>query len=259
MIFYSGLGDISKTKHTQKGEKMALIKCTECGKKISDKATNCPNCGCPIITTEIKQSESQKKVKKGGCLKAILIYLGIGMVISIIIAIRSQKEPTKTQPVLQTSSESQTQTDELEEDTKENARTIDEKLWEYVLPIINANNQLMKIIGNESSTNLDIYNAANNFKEMCRQAWGNPPEVSGNGADEYLNSCRDYILIEQTMADSLLTYINSGKTSDLSKAQENIKSCTQAVTILATNKGVFLSQNGFTNEEIQEIDLGIEE
>ena len=27
---------------------MALIKCSECGKEISDKATSCPNCGCPI-------------------------------------------------------------------------------------------------------------------------------------------------------------------------------------------------------------------
>ena len=27
---------------------MALIKCNECGKEISDKADKCPNCGCPI-------------------------------------------------------------------------------------------------------------------------------------------------------------------------------------------------------------------
>lgn len=27
---------------------MAMIKCPECGKDISDKAAACPNCGCPI-------------------------------------------------------------------------------------------------------------------------------------------------------------------------------------------------------------------
>lgn len=27
---------------------MALIKCPECGKEISDKAKACPNCGCPV-------------------------------------------------------------------------------------------------------------------------------------------------------------------------------------------------------------------
>lgn len=27
---------------------MSLINCQECGKEISDKASSCPNCGCPI-------------------------------------------------------------------------------------------------------------------------------------------------------------------------------------------------------------------
>ena len=29
---------------------MALIKCTECGKEVSDKAPNCPNCGAPVAS-----------------------------------------------------------------------------------------------------------------------------------------------------------------------------------------------------------------
>lgn len=38
---------------------MALIKCTECGKKFSDKATACPKCGCPtdFVLKEIKNIE----------------------------------------------------------------------------------------------------------------------------------------------------------------------------------------------------------
>lgn len=27
---------------------MALIKCPECGKEVSDRAKSCPGCGCPI-------------------------------------------------------------------------------------------------------------------------------------------------------------------------------------------------------------------
>ena len=30
---------------------MALIRCSECGKEISDKASACVNCGCPVTTT----------------------------------------------------------------------------------------------------------------------------------------------------------------------------------------------------------------
>ena len=27
---------------------MALIKCPECGREVSDRASSCPNCGCPL-------------------------------------------------------------------------------------------------------------------------------------------------------------------------------------------------------------------
>lgn len=37
---------------------MALIICTECGKKFSDKAACCPECGCP---TEVVMKESNSK------------------------------------------------------------------------------------------------------------------------------------------------------------------------------------------------------
>lgn len=30
---------------------MALIKCTECGREVSDKASVCPNCGAPVVKT----------------------------------------------------------------------------------------------------------------------------------------------------------------------------------------------------------------
>ena len=37
---------------------MALIKCPECGKEISDKAASCPNCGCLL---ELKQINAVKE------------------------------------------------------------------------------------------------------------------------------------------------------------------------------------------------------
>lgn len=36
---------------------MALVKCTECEKEFSDKATACPNCGCP--TEEILRANDE--------------------------------------------------------------------------------------------------------------------------------------------------------------------------------------------------------
>lgn len=40
---------------------MALIKCTECGKDISDKAVACPHCGCPIAK-DSERNDSETKV-----------------------------------------------------------------------------------------------------------------------------------------------------------------------------------------------------
>ena len=48
---------------------MALIKCKECGKEISDKAEYCVHCGCPIemskeVTTEKEEKNKEKDNKK---------------------------------------------------------------------------------------------------------------------------------------------------------------------------------------------------
>lgn len=44
---------------------MALIKCPECGKEISDQAASCPNCGCPVKKTnsDFGEDNSGKKVE----------------------------------------------------------------------------------------------------------------------------------------------------------------------------------------------------
>lgn len=44
---------------------MALIKCTECGSQVSDKAERCPQCGCPIsvIIEHIENKKAERKLK----------------------------------------------------------------------------------------------------------------------------------------------------------------------------------------------------
>lgn len=60
---------------------MAIIKCPECGKDISDKAKECIHCGCPIENKEPQKVEVVKKRNKMSKKKKITI------VISIIVAI----------------------------------------------------------------------------------------------------------------------------------------------------------------------------
>lgn len=78
---------------------MAMIKCPECGKEISDKAAACPNCGAPIVRqakapgiemqsapnlSERYRGKDKKKKKKGGKLKWIIIAIVVIFVIAAI-------------------------------------------------------------------------------------------------------------------------------------------------------------------------------
>lgn len=57
---------------------MAMIKCKECGKKISDKAKSCPHCGYSYVDSEdIINEDSKKNITK--------ICAVIGIIITIII------------------------------------------------------------------------------------------------------------------------------------------------------------------------------
>lgn len=81
---------------------MALIKCEECGKEISDKAKTCPNCGVPLneIIQEAAESNAANNYykgnissmpyvgkKKSGCLKFFIIILFGCMLLSYISVI----------------------------------------------------------------------------------------------------------------------------------------------------------------------------
>lgn len=67
---------------------MALIKCPDCGKEISDKAPVCPNCGRPIAPTGIYTFLSQRWVKIIGItILIILAYIGLRIMGGIIGAL----------------------------------------------------------------------------------------------------------------------------------------------------------------------------
>lgn len=71
---------------------MSIINCHECGKEISDQAEKCPNCGCPIHTTNAMNQSNSVKSKEGkvsGLSIAALIFsiLGCTFIIGVILAI----------------------------------------------------------------------------------------------------------------------------------------------------------------------------
>ena len=71
---------------------MALIKCSECGRDVSDKASACPNCGCPVQREQQMQKVPEQKHKKNNSwrivLAVIISVLVIGFISSLVSNIK---------------------------------------------------------------------------------------------------------------------------------------------------------------------------
>lgn len=94
---------------------MALIKCSECGKEISDKAVSCPNCGTKVITNQSKKDVAEKmdtdsKKALYAIIGTIILLLGLGMILNNISnnTITTSTEYSSTSK--STSTKSQTKT-----------------------------------------------------------------------------------------------------------------------------------------------------
>ena len=59
---------------------MGLITCPDCGKEISDKASACPNCGCPVG----KPTTDTSGKKKDSVLSVIALVLSIFVITSFL-------------------------------------------------------------------------------------------------------------------------------------------------------------------------------
>lgn len=118
---------------------MGLIQCKECGKEISDKATSCPHCGCPVDSmgsmsegiemsaAPVRPSQLPRK-KNRGCLIGVIIFIlfcfGIGFGINEIM-----KHPEKYQKKAETITSSNTakkskKSKKVKQEQKENLEII---------------------------------------------------------------------------------------------------------------------------------------
>ena len=64
---------------------MALIKCSECRKDVSEKAQSCPHCGAPV-TVKPKSFRLAESEGKGGCVSSFIKLIGLGLLCLFIYA-----------------------------------------------------------------------------------------------------------------------------------------------------------------------------
>ena len=78
---------------------MALVKCGECGREISDRAESCPGCGMPMQAAKpppLPKQQSWFTPSPGarGCLAVVFVLVLLGALGSIIDSCSEQAGPT---------------------------------------------------------------------------------------------------------------------------------------------------------------------
>jgi len=72
---------------------MALIKCPECDREVSEKAPVCPNCGAPVVSEFIEKKVKKYKTEKNLGIVAVAIsllawkYLGLSWPITVLVVL----------------------------------------------------------------------------------------------------------------------------------------------------------------------------
>lgn len=68
---------------------MALIKCKECGKDISENASTCPNCGNPnTLTTEQKKEEIKNRIEEQNTQGVIAGLITLVVLVAVFFGIK---------------------------------------------------------------------------------------------------------------------------------------------------------------------------
>lgn len=82
---------------------MVLITCPECSREVSDRATSCPQCGCPITSSSDFNAsgtalttiqETSKRLKIHMIFSSIILFIGMTWVV-LGIVVSPNSEPSR--------------------------------------------------------------------------------------------------------------------------------------------------------------------
>lgn len=236
---------------------MALINCKECSTQISDKASSCPKCGCPVaneqdsyvnqgLGEQLKVANTEKKIakkKKGGCLKPLLIIVFIIFLIALGQGMKGSNMDNNVTPT------------PTADEIKEAYLAFDEESWDDFKTLYSSHNNFLSWVdafANGKVTSLEFYDKCKEAKEYFRKASLSFEYGTNKDEKTYLSVFQSVALSNQMAAESLIKYIDNGKTSDLSKSNENIQKAKDALIMISQNRATLLLKAGLTQDEITE-------
>lgn len=165
---------------------MALIKCPECGKEISDKAKVCPNCGCPVEGHHVTENKAQPKEdysskyrknndkngKKKKSRKGVIIVLVIAVVLIAAVAVGNNGSDNKN--VAENSETVSISNSKQDEDSTTEVERESEDIAEETTTILETN------ISVEENNENYVEEAIENISYKVPESWAENKNTSGN-------------------------------------------------------------------------------
>ena len=221
--------------------------------------------------------KNQQQTKKGkGRLMAIIIFIFLGILGAYgesdeeatkqetTTEVKSTAQKTEKKKEKQASKEKNEKQKEQEKKKSENEKKrkevqeIDEQLHDIAMKTGASYGKLVNAIQkfSDDGANADIlefYNLAKSVKDDCFFYFREANDISYKGAETYKESLISYILTCQSISENLMKYIDKSEMKYISKAQEQMQYIDTIVVEVSGNRFQFLTDNGFTIEEISEL------
>jgi uncharacterized membrane protein YvbJ len=78
---------------------MALVSCPECNRKVSDRATACPQCGCPISQTSMQVGTEKPIELTAKRFKLISLFSVLAVIFGLLLVVLSTATTTSERGV----------------------------------------------------------------------------------------------------------------------------------------------------------------
>lgn len=142
--------------------------------------------------------------------------------------------------------------DEQAAAVKKAAEDFDATVWSEVVDVMEVQNNLMSASiwfseGRASAS--DLWDACKTTEEYL--ALTRFPDARNADQRVYRDSCEQYAVCVQMVAQSLMKYMDDPSAKNGATLQENISLAKESAIVVAQNRGVFLKNAGFTEEEIK--------
>ena len=190
-------------------------------------------------------TEKAPKAKKP-IYKRIWFWVLVLGVVGMAMGGGSEEGTTAEQP-----DQSQTETVSASPDTKEEAEAKDTAIYSAVLSAETKFNGLVNLM--DSGNLLGIYDGCKETHDFAQDCWDRINDQKDDLNEDYVDAAKMYCVQIQIICENLEDYINDQDMEDLSKAKEGIEYLNGCILDVVTQRQMYLTEVGFTTEEIEEI------